>query len=244
MAKTVQEFINKYNGKVVDFDGVYGPQCVDGFKTFCKWIGAPVLPTKTNWADGYWQYRIEYSAYVKYITDANSLKAGDWCFWAKDSSCALSHVAMFVKYAEEKGYAYFFGENQGGNGGFCIVKLRLDILGAFRFNALQDERAKWVNDSEGKRCKLPDGSWASNQFVTVDGKTYHVDSNGYMQKRQFVKENGVTYFMLDHGVMAASRWVVYNGKWYFFGRNGAMFTGNHEVPVHFNSKGIFDGNRR
>ena len=25
----IEEFINKYNGKKVDFDGVYGAQCVD-----------------------------------------------------------------------------------------------------------------------------------------------------------------------------------------------------------------------
>lgn len=140
MAKTAQAFINQYNGCVVDYDGVYGAQCVDGFKMFCAWIGAPVLPTRTNWADGYWYYRNEYAKYVKFITDVNSLRAGDWLFWAQGSSCPSSHVGMFVSYAGN-GYANVFGENQGGNRGFRTVKLRLDILGAFRFNALEPDPA-------------------------------------------------------------------------------------------------------
>lgn len=31
---TLKEFINKYNGKSVDFDGRYGPQCVDLFNQY------------------------------------------------------------------------------------------------------------------------------------------------------------------------------------------------------------------
>ncbi len=33
---TVQEFINKYNGKKIDFDGHFGAQCVDVFRQYCK----------------------------------------------------------------------------------------------------------------------------------------------------------------------------------------------------------------
>lgn len=141
MAKTAQAFINQYNGCVVDYDGVYGAQCVDAYKIFCAWIGAPVRPTKTGWADGYWYYRMDYANYVKFITDVNSLRAGDWLFWARGSSCPSSHVGMFVSYAGN-GYANIFSENQGGNGSFRTVKLRLDILGAFRFNKLEPEPAE------------------------------------------------------------------------------------------------------
>lgn len=239
--KTAQAFIKAYNGKVIDYDGVYGAQCVDAFKFFCKWVNVPVLPTRTGWADGYWYNRIEYSAYVKFITNVNELKPGDWLFWAIGSSCPSSHVGMLVRYAEEEGYAYIFGENQGGDGGFCIVKLKLDILGAFRFNALQDQKAVWVKDSKGKRCKLGD-SWVKNQWVTVDGKVYHTDSEGYMQKHTWIDDDGVKRFVLDHGVMAASRWCWLNGHWFFFGKNGAMFIGKHEVPVMFNADGEFIGN--
>lgn len=133
--KTAQAFINQYNGTVVDYDGVYGAQCVDAFKIFCAWLGVPVRPTKTGWADGYWTYRIDYSAYVKYITDTSKFEPGDWLFWKLGSSCPSSHVGMFVSYAGN-GYANIFSENQGGNGGFRTVKLKLDVLGGFRFNKI------------------------------------------------------------------------------------------------------------
>ena len=137
--KTAQAFINQYNGSIVDYDGVYGSQCVDAFKVFCAWLGVPVKPTQTGWADGYWKFRIEYKPYADFITSAKNLQAGDWLFWAKNSSCPMSHVGMFVGYAETKEYGYIFSENQGGNGGFRTVKLKLDILGAFRFYALEPE---------------------------------------------------------------------------------------------------------
>lgn len=32
----LDEFINKYNGKKVDYDGAFGAQCVDLFRQYCK----------------------------------------------------------------------------------------------------------------------------------------------------------------------------------------------------------------
>ena len=33
---TLDEFIEKYNGKKIDYDGAYGAQCVDVFRQYCK----------------------------------------------------------------------------------------------------------------------------------------------------------------------------------------------------------------
>lgn len=145
MAKTAQAFINQYNGTIVDYDGVYGAQCVDAFKVFCAWLGVPVKPTGTGWADGYWTNRKTdgYAAYAEFITDVNDLKAGDWLFWGHGSSCVNSHVGMFVSYAGN-GTGNIFGENQAGNTGFRgfrTAKLKLDILGAFRFKKLEQAKA-------------------------------------------------------------------------------------------------------
>lgn len=141
--KTAQAFINQYNRTTVDYDGWYGAQCVDAFKIFCAWLGVIVRATLTGWADGYWTNRNTqgYASYCDFITDVNALKAGDWLFWGHGSSCANSHVGMFVSYAGN-GYAYVFSENQQKDfKGFCTVKLKLDILGAFRFKKLEPEEA-------------------------------------------------------------------------------------------------------
>ena len=188
--KTPQMFIDEYNGKCVNSgkgwnDSNYGYQCVAGYKCFCEWIGIPVYPTGTNYADGYWYLRYDNPTVVKtfdFITNPSQLQKGDWCFWASGSSCPSSHVSMFVGYADEKGYGYFFGQNQGGAKGFPgfqTVKIKLDILGAFRWK-------EWNDD-----MKLIDGL----QTVVYNNATYHV-FKGY---------NGMKLYMLsavgdDHAV--------------------------------------------
>lgn len=239
MAKTAQAFIDQFNGKVIDYDGVYGAQCVDGYKQWCNWIKAPVLATKTGWADGYWTHRIDYSGYVTYITDKSKLKKGDWCFWAKGSSCPSSHVAMFVSYADS-GYGNFFGQNQGGNGGFRTVRIKLDILGAFRFKSLQAEAPEWKKEAKGWRYIYPDGTAAKNKWLAIGGKKYHFDASGYMQTG-WIQLSGKWYYLKSDGSLLTSDWLEYKGKWYFLGKDGAMFIGKHTVPVYFNKDGALIG---
>ena len=140
MAKSVQDFINQYLGKRIDDDYVCSVQCVDGFRVGCKYWGYPALPTVTGWADGYWWYRQSqgWNKYFEFVTNPKALKPGDWCFWAIGSrSCPSSHVSMFVGYTNSlKTAGNFFGENQGGNGGFTTGVISLDICGAFRPRAL------------------------------------------------------------------------------------------------------------
>lgn len=174
MGKTAQDFINQYNGKNVDYDGVYGTQCVDAFKIFCAWLGVPVKATLTGWADGYWYNRVKqgYAQYCEFITNVNDLKAGDWLFWSHGSSCANSHVAMFVSYAGN-GYGNVFGENQGGKTGFRgfrTAKLKLDILGAFRFKKL--EQAAAITPT-----KTVTGTGVAHSYDKKYAKTYYAMDN-------------------------------------------------------------------
>lgn len=167
--KSPQAFINQYDGAIVDYDGAYGVQCVDGFKIGCAWLGVPVYLTKTGYANGYWVYRNEYAKYATFITDTSALRAGDWCVWDWNSSCPSTHIAMFVKYAE-KGYAYFFGENQGGNRGFRTVKLKLDIMGAIRFN-------KWEYEPAEAPTKTVKATGVAHSFSKGYAATYYAIDN-------------------------------------------------------------------
>lgn len=128
--KTPKDFYLQYNGRAIDDDGAYGTQCVDGWRIFCKWAGVPVKPTPNNWADGYWYYRdqLGYAVDFFYILDYHSFQDGDWVIWAKGSaSHPSSHIAMYYQGME-------FGENQGGNGGFCLKgTVFSDALGALRW---------------------------------------------------------------------------------------------------------------
>lgn len=135
MSKTPQDFYNKYNGKAIDQDGVYGVQCVDGFKVFCQWAGIPVKTTGNKYASGYWLNRNKsgYAKYFDFITDKSKVKRGDWCIWPNNSSCPSSHIAMYWSGVNGSS-AKFFGERQGTKKReFRLTTLKTDFYGAFRW---------------------------------------------------------------------------------------------------------------
>lgn len=127
MSKTANDFVNTYNGKVIDFDGAYGAQCVDGFRVFCNWAFGTSFPTGNGWADGYWYNRAKYTQWFEIVTN-KQFQNGDWIIWARGSkSHPSSHIAMYFNGKE-------FGENQGGNRGFCLKDTNFaDALGALRW---------------------------------------------------------------------------------------------------------------
>ena len=147
MSKTPTDFYAQYNNKRVNSgkgwnDSKFGYQCVAGFKCFCEWTDEiPVKATPNNYADGYWYSRdaLGYSAYFDYVTDGK-YKNGDWVIWPKNrGSHPNSHIAMYY-------YGYEFGENQGGNGGFCLKKTDFtDSLGGLRWKGWNESMAKTMN---------------------------------------------------------------------------------------------------
>ena len=128
MAKTYQDFMKAYSGRTIDYDGVYGAQCVDAFKVFCAWAGIPVKACPDGWAQSYWTARdiLGFSKYFDYVSVAN-VQPGDWCIWLKGSSCPKSHIAMYV------GNGKFFSENQGGKRSFNTVTIKMDFAGSLRW---------------------------------------------------------------------------------------------------------------
>ncbi len=126
---TPEQFYAETVGKVIDYDGAYGAQCVDAFRYWGKMNNVPIPPTPNNWADGYWYSRdaLGFSKWFVYVTDGN-YRTGDWIFWARGSkSHPSSHVAMWFHGQE-------YGENQGGTGGFSLKPTDFsDALGALRW---------------------------------------------------------------------------------------------------------------
>lgn len=96
---TAKQFVDKWLGKIDDYDGVYRNQCVDAFKRFCHEQGLPVLPTGTNYADGYWKHvatRNKLLPNFDPVYSYKSLKDGDWVIFPRGSSVApYSHIGMY-----------------------------------------------------------------------------------------------------------------------------------------------------
>lgn len=132
---TPEQFYAETLGKVIDYDGAYGAQCVDAFRYWGTMNSVPVPPTPNNYADGYWYSRdaLGFNKWFAYINNPAEFRTGDWVIWGRSTmpggskSHKSSHIAMYYMGKE-------YGENQGGNGGFTLKLTDFsDALGALRW---------------------------------------------------------------------------------------------------------------
>lgn len=136
MSKTPHQYYEDVIGKGFDEDGVYGCQCVDGFKHFCRTqlglkLGSICYPS--GYATSIWD-NFEELGLDKYFdkVPANQMVDGDWTIWGMNSrSCPYSHVAMFRK--DNGATGIFLGQNQNGHPEFTQVNIYYDgIRGGLR----------------------------------------------------------------------------------------------------------------
>ena len=99
---TVEEFVKKYNGKKVDFDGVYGAQCVDLFRQFAKeclgisehtGVCATTGGAKDLFLD-YDEMPIEKKYFLKMKNKGNI--PGDILIWDSTEKNKFGHVAIYL----------------------------------------------------------------------------------------------------------------------------------------------------
>ena len=136
---TPHDYYNQVIGKRFDEDGVYGCQCVDGFKHFCRTvlgynISHESICNPTGYATSIWD-NFESLGLDKYFDKvrADSMVDGDWAIWSMNSrSCPYSHVAMFRK-DNNSGKGIFLGQNQLNHPEFTQINIYYDGLrGALR----------------------------------------------------------------------------------------------------------------
>ena len=132
MSKTPHGYYELVIGKGFDEDGVYGCQCVDGFKHFCRTqldliLGSICNPT--GYATSIWD-NFESLGLDQYFdkVSPNSMVDGDWAIWEMNSrSCPYSHVAMF-RLDNGNGTGIFLGQNQNGHPEYTQVNIYYDGL--------------------------------------------------------------------------------------------------------------------
>ena len=83
---------------------------------------------------------------------------------------------------------------------------------------------KWVDAGNGKKkYQKADGSYYTNAWLDLDGKTYFFGSDSIMCTgwKQFTNSDWY-YFNPQDGSMVAGKWVTQNGKSYYLQQNGTM----------------------
>lgn len=109
-------FIKKYLGKAIDWDGLYGPQCVDEVAQYCKDNGKPVAYANAkDWAN-HPALRGAFTWVVNKPTDYKQVpKRGDIIVWSGSlpGSGGYGHIAIFDKVVRA-GVFQSLDQNWGG----------------------------------------------------------------------------------------------------------------------------------
>ena len=133
---TVEQFVETYNGKKVDYDGHYGAQCVDLFRQYCKdvleiphtggVVGASELYTKYEAMPLEKRYfkRIPYKAGMQ-------PEAGDVVIFAPTKSNKYGHVAIVLDASSEE-IAVFEQDGFKQNGAYVRSGKYERVLGFLR----------------------------------------------------------------------------------------------------------------
>ena len=106
---------------------------------------------------------------------------------------------------------------------------------------------QWRQNSRGWWYQYANGSYPKNEWVRINGSTYHFDASGYMQtgwqkidgswyyfasggamQTGWKKISGKWFYFADYGAMKMG-WQKISGSWYYFAGNGAMQTGWQKI---------------
>lgn len=103
------EFINKYNGKHVDYDGAYGAQCVDLFRMFAKEVLEIGQAKAVNGAKDFWRnYESDPNLYNNFIRIKNTLsfvpQKGDIAIWYNGT---YGHIAICTGNGDTRSFEIF-----------------------------------------------------------------------------------------------------------------------------------------
>lgn len=129
------DFINKYTGKKVDYDGAFGAQCVDLFRQYCK----DVLEIKehTGAVTGARELYINYTKMPleqKYFTQeaAATAQYGDVVVWDKTSTNSYGHVAIFIGWVDASKMLVFQQDGIAEDGAKLALREMKNCLGCLR----------------------------------------------------------------------------------------------------------------
>jgi len=127
MALTLTQFILKYNGKKVDFDGKFGAQCVDLFRQYCADVYQ--IP-QTPGVDGAKDI-IANPGVLTVVRDSlhTDYSSGDVLVWGATPKNKYGHVAILVCVYNTKYFVVFEQDGFAQTGAKLAFRSRENLLG-------------------------------------------------------------------------------------------------------------------
>ena len=102
----------------------------------------------------------------------------------------------------------------------------------------------WVNNGVGWWWKITGGDYAKNETLTLDGRVFRFDQNGYMltgwvywdgtwhyhnsagvQVTGWLDQGGAWYYLMPETGSMATGWTMVADRWFYFSDGGVMATG-------------------
>lgn len=176
MPITFDDFINKYDGKAIDFDGSYGNQCFDLYRQYCKEVlNIPQSPpTGTTGA-----VTIATNYLSKYLdkyenTPTGVPEKGDILVWGKTYGF-YGHVAVFIS-GDVNGFTSF--DQNDPIGTLCHKQKHTykGLLCWLRLKSIMQEKtytqAEWQleRDERNKNWELYKGEIEKNKTLTSENE--------------------------------------------------------------------------
>lgn len=133
----LDDFVNKYKGKKVDFDGVYGAQCVDLFRQYTKeCLGIAEHTGSCSTTGGAKDLFLDYNKmpiekkYFSRITNKSYIP-GDVAIWNSTEKNKYGHIAIIL--AELNNCLIVFEQNGfTQNGAEINIRSKDGLLGVLR----------------------------------------------------------------------------------------------------------------
>lgn len=130
---TLTDFVQKYNGKKVDFDGAFGAQCVDLFRQYNKDVyGLPHTGVVEGAKDlflGYDQLPVERRYYE--VVNKDEIIPGDVVVWDGTTTNEYGHVAIVLGILDDN-IIVFEQDGFAQDGAKISLRARANLLGALR----------------------------------------------------------------------------------------------------------------
>lgn len=146
-----QEFINEYNGKSFDYDGVSGVQCVDLIKMYLDKVFNIKAGSWGNAKDYYLNFeKLPISKYFRKIKNTASFipQKGDICVWGSGLSI-YGHISIATGEGDTK-YFYSYDLNWGSKNVKKVLHSYRGFLGVLRYKENLEEEEKLKTYKNGR----------------------------------------------------------------------------------------------
>lgn len=173
MTITYKEFIAKYQGKFVDWDGAYGAQCVDLFRQFCHEVLEITQPKGVIGAKDFWDnYDTDPALYKNFEKIPNTPEfvpqPGDVWIWTAAYG-KYGHIAI-ESYATATTSTFQCFSQNDPVGSPCILKTYkyTKVYGVLRPKNQQNIKINssiWPSSTQGESMTNIDWSWFNKQEV-------------------------------------------------------------------------------